>query len=89
MLQKATLNNIKKYLEPSSQVLMRADFNVPIKEGKITDPNRIECNENIYLSHHSHNQIDYGTQPQVFSLTFTFGQTQRQKGRKVLDEASL
>lgn len=41
MLQKATLKHVSKYIDSSSQVLLRADFNVPIKENKITDPTRI------------------------------------------------
>lgn len=41
MLRKAALEHLTKYLNTSSQVLLRADFNVPIKDGKITDPNRI------------------------------------------------
>ncbi len=31
MLQKATLKHISKYIDSSAQVLLRADFNVPIK----------------------------------------------------------
>jgi len=31
MLQKATLKQVSKYIDSSSQVLLRADFNVPIK----------------------------------------------------------
>jgi 3-phosphoglycerate kinase len=41
MLRKAGLKQLEKYLNSSSQVLMRADFNVPVKEGKIKDVNRI------------------------------------------------
>lgn len=41
MLQKATLKHIAKYIDSSSQVLMRTDFNVPMKESKIIDPTRI------------------------------------------------
>jgi 3-phosphoglycerate kinase len=41
MLRKAGLKQLEKHLNSSSQVLMRADFNVPIKEGKIKDPTRI------------------------------------------------
>ena len=41
MLQKATLKHIAPFLDSASQVLMRTDFNVPIKEKKIVDPTRI------------------------------------------------
>lgn len=43
MLRKAALEHLTKYLNTSSQVLLRADFNVPIKDGKISDANRIIC----------------------------------------------
>ena len=42
MLQKAGLDHLVKHLNSSSRVVMRADFNVPIKDGKIQDPNRIK-----------------------------------------------
>jgi 3-phosphoglycerate kinase len=41
-MKKATLSLLAKHLNPASQIVMRADFNVPIKEGKITDDNRIK-----------------------------------------------
>ena len=41
-MQKASLNLLAKYLSPASRVVMRADFNVPIKDGRISDTNRIE-----------------------------------------------
>lgn len=46
MLSKAGLQHLAKHLNSSSQVVMRADFNVPIEGGKITDANRIK---GIYL----------------------------------------
>ena len=46
-MKKATLSLLAKHLNPASQVVMRADFNVPIKDGKITDANRIKSNLHI------------------------------------------
>lgn len=42
MLSKAGLQHLAKHLNPSSQIVMRADFNVPIEGGKIADANRIK-----------------------------------------------
>jgi 3-phosphoglycerate kinase len=42
MLSKAGLQHLAKHLSPSSQIVMRADFNVPIENGKIMDANRIK-----------------------------------------------
>lgn len=44
MLKKACLDHITKYLNSDSKVLLRADFNVPIKENKIKDSTRITGN---------------------------------------------
>lgn len=41
MLAKAGLQHLAKHLNSSSGVVMRADFNVPIKDGKIVDPKRV------------------------------------------------
>jgi 3-phosphoglycerate kinase len=46
-MKKATLSLLAKHLNPASQVVMRADFNVPIKDGKITDANRIKSNHHL------------------------------------------
>lgn len=46
-MNKATISHLAKHLKPTSQVLMRADFNVPIKEGKIKDDNRIKSKHHI------------------------------------------
>ncbi len=43
MLAKATLKELAKKLNHSSRVLMRADYNVPIKNNKIEDLKRITC----------------------------------------------
>jgi len=42
-MKKATLGLLAKHLNPASQVIVRADFNVPIKDGKVGDLNRIKC----------------------------------------------
>lgn len=50
LTSKATIQHLsaKNLLNASSRVVMRADFNVPIKEGKVTDPNRIKGNFPFY-----------------------------------------
>jgi len=40
-MRKANLSHLFKHFTPESRVVMRADFNVPIKDKKIADPNRI------------------------------------------------
>ena len=42
MQRKVNLKLLSKYLNDSSQVVVRADFNVPIKDGKILDLNRVK-----------------------------------------------
>jgi len=44
ILKKATLGLLSKHLNQSSQVVLRADYNVPIKEGKVADLARISSN---------------------------------------------
>jgi hypothetical protein len=46
-MKKATLGLLSKHLSSTSQVVVRADFNVPIKDGKIGDLNRIKSKSNI------------------------------------------
>lgn len=46
-MKKATLSLLAKHLNTTSQIIMRADFNVPIKDGKITDANRIKSKKLI------------------------------------------
>ena len=65
MLQKATLKHITPFLDSSSQILMRTDFNVPIKENKIVDPTRIQGTSSINLSHSSYHPQSPLTQSQV------------------------
>ena len=40
-MRKATLDHLFRHLSPTSKLVMRVDFNVPIKSGKVVDPNRI------------------------------------------------
>ena len=49
MQRKVNLKLLSKYLNDSSQVVVRADFNVPIKDGKILDLNRVKSNPLLYL----------------------------------------
>lgn len=42
MLKKAGIQHLAKHLNNSSQIVMRADFNVPIRDGKVKDTNRIK-----------------------------------------------
>ncbi len=65
MLQKANLKHIAPFLDSSSQVLMRTDFNVPIKENKIVDPTRIQGISINDLSHYSYHQQSPLAQSQV------------------------
>lgn len=57
MLAKATLKELAKKLNPSSRVLMRTDYNVPIKNNKIEDIKRIACSLLIILSDYPYNPI--------------------------------
>ena len=40
-MRKATLDHLFRHLSPVSKLVMRVDFNVPIKNQKVVDPNRI------------------------------------------------
>ena len=40
-MRKATLDHLFRHLSPVSRLVMRVDFNVPIKNQKVADPNRI------------------------------------------------
>ena len=44
MFKKVNLNLLSRYLNDASQVVVRTDFNVPIKEGKILDLARVKGN---------------------------------------------
>ena len=54
MLSKAGIEHLAKHLNPASQIVLIADFNVHIKEGKVADPNRIKGNSFINYSNYSH-----------------------------------
>lgn len=47
MLAKAGLSHLTKHINSSSSLILRADFNVPIKDGKIVDSKRITGNANL------------------------------------------
>lgn len=57
MLAKATLKELAKKLNPSSRVLMRTDYNVPIKDNKIEDLKRITCSLFPIHSYYSYNSV--------------------------------
>lgn len=86
MLQKATIKHVSKYIDQSSQVLLRADFNVPIKENQITDPTRIQGIMLIYLSHSSHNQNSSFKEPQIPGHPFSSWSTRWQEEPEIHNE---
>ena len=75
MLSKAGIEHLAKHLTPASQIVMRADFNVPIKEGKVTDPNRIKGNLFIDRSNYSYHRSSSSTYTKIPRSSFAFGST--------------
>ena len=74
MLQKAGLEHLVKHLNTSSRIVMRADFNVPIDNGKIQDPNRIKGIHKQYHSYSAHYLENPITSTQITCPTISHGE---------------
>jgi hypothetical protein len=73
MFHKAGLKSLMNKLTGESRVLMRADFNVPIVDGKITDITRVKSKMIDYHRHHSNNPGHPLKEAKVLGHPLAFG----------------